>query len=61
MGKSLGISLAKRDDPIFKEGPTFYTRQSDRGSTPPTPSAPQKPEKPTGREPRKPKTRKSEK
>ncbi len=35
MGKSSGISLAKRDDPIFKEGPTFYTRPSDRNSTPP--------------------------
>jgi len=30
MGKSSRISLAKRDDPIFKEGPTFYIRQSDR-------------------------------
>ena len=53
--------LAGPDDPIFKEGPTFYTRPSDRGLTLPTPSAPQKPEKPTGREPRKPKTRKAEK
>ena len=35
MGKNLGGSLAKRDDPIFKEGPTFYTRKSDRISTPP--------------------------
>ncbi len=35
MGKSSGISLAKRDDPIFKEGVTFYTRPSDRASTPP--------------------------
>ncbi len=33
MGKNLGGSLAKRDDPIFKEGPTFYTRKSDRIST----------------------------
>ena len=30
MGKSLGISLAKKDDPIFREGVTFYTRLSDR-------------------------------
>ena len=42
MGKNLGVSLAKRDDPIFSEGPTFYTRQSDRGSTPSTPSSPNK-------------------
>ncbi len=40
MGKSLGISLAKRDDPIFKEGVTFYTRKSDRISTRPKPSTP---------------------
>jgi hypothetical protein len=40
MGKSLGISLAKRDDPIFKEGPTFYTRKSDRISTRPKPPTP---------------------
>ena len=26
-------SLAQPDDPIFKEGPSFYTRQSDRIST----------------------------
>ncbi len=39
MGKFLGISLAKRDDPIFKEGPTFFTRPSDRSSTPSTPSS----------------------
>ncbi len=30
MAKSLGISLAKKDDPIFREGVTFYTRPSDR-------------------------------
>ncbi len=30
-------SLAGPDDPIFKEGPTFYTRKSDRASTPSTP------------------------
>ena len=30
MGKNLGRSLAGPDDPIFKEGPTFYTRKSDR-------------------------------
>ncbi len=40
MGKNLGVSLAKRDDPIFSEGPTFYTRKSDRGSTPSTKSLP---------------------
>ena len=40
MGKSLGSSLAKPDDPIFKEKPTFYTRPSDRGSTPSTESSP---------------------
>ena len=27
--------LAGPDDPIFKEGVTFYTRKSDRISTPP--------------------------
>ena len=27
--------LAGPDDPIFKEGVTFYTRPSDRASTPP--------------------------
>ena len=40
MGKSSGIKLAKRDDPIFNEGPSFYTRKSDRGSTPSTKSSP---------------------
>jgi hypothetical protein len=39
MGKNLGVSLAKRDDPIFSEGPSFYTRPSDRGSTPSTKSS----------------------
>ncbi len=29
------IRLAGPDDPIFKEGVTFYTRPSDRASTPP--------------------------
>ncbi len=48
-------SLAGPDDPIFKEGPTFYTRKSDRASTPSTPSSPSKPAKPTGRESSKPK------
>ncbi len=42
MGKSLGRSLAKRDDPIFKEGPTFFTRPSGRISTPSTPTSPPK-------------------
>ena len=40
MGKNLGVSLAKRDDPIFSEGPSFSTRQSHRGSTPSTKSSP---------------------
>ena len=40
MAKVSKISLAKRDDPIFSEGPSFYTRKSDRGSTPSTPSSP---------------------
>ena len=30
MAKILRARLAKRDDPIFREGPTFYTRTSDR-------------------------------
>ncbi len=47
MGKSLGISLAGPDDPIFKEGPTFYTRKSERASTPSTPISPSAPDKPT--------------
>ncbi len=58
MGKSSRISLAKRDDPIFKEGLTVYMRRSDRASTPPTPTSPPKPEKPTARESSKPKTQK---
>ena len=37
--------LAERDNPIFSEGPTFYTRQSDRGSTQSTPSSPKTPDK----------------
>ncbi len=45
MAKNLGGSLAKRDDPIFREGPAFYTRQSDRGSTQSTPSSPKTPDK----------------
>ncbi len=45
MGKILGGSLAKPDDPIFREGPSFYTRPSDRGSTPSTPSSPKTPDK----------------
>ena len=42
MAKNLGGSLAKRDDPIFKEGPTFFTRPSGRISTPSTPTSPPK-------------------
>ncbi len=34
-GKHTPGRLAGPDDPIFKEGPTFYTRPSDRISTPP--------------------------
>ncbi len=49
MGKGSEISLAKRDDPIFKEGPTFYTRKSDRASTPSTESSPKRPGKGFGR------------
>ncbi len=48
MGKSSGIRLAKRDDPIFSEGPSFYTRPSDRGSTPSTPSSAKTPDKASG-------------
>ncbi len=47
MGKSLGVSLAKRDDPIFKEGPSFYTRKSGRGLTPSTPPSQKTPASPT--------------
>ncbi len=49
MGKSLGRSLAGRDDPIFKEGPTFYMRKSDRASTPSTESSPKRQDKGSGR------------
>ena len=45
MGKSLGRSLAKRDDPIFSERPTSYTRPSDRGLTASTPGSPKTPAK----------------
>ncbi len=34
-GRRSLIRLVGPDDPIFKEGPTFYTRKSDRISTPP--------------------------
>ncbi len=34
-GKHTSLGLAGPDDPIFKEGVTFYTRPSDRASTPP--------------------------
>ncbi len=30
MAKLLKAKLAARDDPIFREGVTFYTRPSDR-------------------------------
>ena len=33
-GRRSLIRLAGPDDPIFKEGVTFYTRPSDRASTP---------------------------
>ncbi len=33
--KHTSLGLAGPDDPIFKEGVTFYTRPSDRASTPP--------------------------
>ncbi len=49
MGKNLGGSLAGPDDPIFREGPTFYTRRSDRASTPSTESSPKRPGKGSGR------------
>ncbi len=52
MAKVLKGSLAKRDDPIFKEEPSFYTRPSDRGSTPSTPSSPRPPGKDTAPESR---------
>ena len=45
MAKVSKTRLAKRDDPIFSEGPSFYTRQSDRGSTPLTKSSPKPPDK----------------
>ncbi len=35
MAKRRKTRLAGPDDPIFKEGVTFYTRPSDRASTPP--------------------------
>ena len=37
--------LAKRDDPIYKEGLTIFTPRSARGSTPSTPSSPKTPDK----------------
>ncbi len=39
-GRRSLIRLAGPDDPIFKEGVTFYTRPSDRISTPPKPPTP---------------------
>ncbi len=32
--KHTSLGLAGPDDPIYKEGVTFYTRPSDRASTP---------------------------
>ena len=49
MDKFSGITLAKRDDPIFRERSTFYIRPSDRGSTPSTEPSPKTPVSPTGR------------
>ncbi len=46
--KHTSLGLAGPDDPIFKEGPTFYTRPSDRGSTPSTPSSAKTPDKASG-------------
>ncbi len=37
MAKRRKTRLAGPDDPIFKEGVTFYTRKSDRISTQPKP------------------------
>ncbi len=45
MAKPSKISLAKRDDPIFSEEPSFYIRKSHRISTPSTPSSPKTPDK----------------
>ena len=50
MGKNLGGSLAKRDDPIFKEGLSFYTPRSLRSSTPSTPTLPKPPAKASAQE-----------
>ncbi len=35
MGRFTGARLAKRDDPIFKEGLTIFTPRSARGSIKP--------------------------
>ncbi len=48
MARFTEVLLAKRDDPIFREGPTFYTRPSDRGSTPSTESSPKRQDKGSG-------------
>ena len=49
MDKFSGITLAKPDDPIFKERSTFYIRPSDRVSTPSTKPSPTTTGSPTGR------------
>ncbi len=41
MARFTETRLAKRDDPIFKEGLTIFTPRSARSSTPSTPSSPQ--------------------
>ncbi len=40
MARFTGTRLAKRDDPIFKEGLTIFTPRSHRSSTPSTASSP---------------------
>ncbi len=45
MAKRDKSRLAGPDDPIFKEGVTFYTRKSDRISTQPKPRPTSPPKK----------------
>ena len=40
MARFTEVLLAKRDDPIYKEGLTIYTPSSHRGSTQSTASSP---------------------
>ena len=42
MGKCIEEPPPKRDDPIFKQGPTIYTPRAARDSTPPTKPKPSK-------------------